>query len=166
MSSASMRAINSPRARPTASFNRHASPLASSCRTIRMRGSPNAAARAALSSRDPSSMRTSSQSASVCQIIERIAASTVAALSRIDMIIDTTGIGERPFKRHCLRGSRLIALAQIDSKSTFAVKETPWKAGCSKRSIATRAPGDFKCQPPKCAPEKPAMREFSACCSQ
>ncbi len=161
MSSASIRAINSPRARRTASFKRHASPLDSSCRIIRMRGSPNAAARAALSSRDPSSMRTSSQSVNVCQMIERIAESTVAALSRIDMIIDTIGTGERSTKL-TLSSEYFDSSASANGKSTFTVKETSRKARRSKRPVATHAPGEFIRQSSQGAPEELAMSEINS----
>src|SRR5450756_726928 len=48
-----------------------------------------------------------------------------------------------------------------NSKSTFAVKESSWKARCSKRSVATHAPGEFICQPSQCAPEEPATVSYT-----
>ncbi len=141
MSSASMRAINSPRARRTASFNRHASP-----RDLSMANDTNAR-------------------------IAKCGRARRAVVARSIVDEDKLPVGQRlPNDRtNCgVQGSRAIAhrhdyrynwnwreinqvmsppgistdRASANSKSTFAVKETSWKARCSKRPVATHAPGN------------------------
>src|SRR6185437_8396541 len=162
MSSISMRAINSPRASSTASLRRHANPFDSAWRTIRMRGSQNSATRSAPSSRDPSSMRTSSQSEKVCRTRERIAGPAVAAPSRIDMIIDTVGTGEKSAKQ-CHPG--ILFTGKIGT-STFTIEKPARQPARAKGSIAEDAPRDFINDSAQRAPEIPPIRGFSIATSQ